>query len=1149
MTQSETISPEAGTPDVIMDEPAQSALLSPVDDRNQQWRAEAFLLCNWGGFDGVHRVDLDPESTLISGATGAGKSTILDAYTCLMHPNKPLNSASNETGAKTRGEGIRSPLTYVRGVYDHTEQPDGSMKPLVLRGDNADTWSCIAMVFASTTGARFTLLRLFYAPREATRMGDLQARFATYTGGLREHHVVEQFEPLAVKSFRKDLMERALPGLRMLTPGDYADHAQRQLNIGSHAEGGAKALRLLYDLHAGSAVTSVDALFKQLVLERPSTFAVADAVIGSFDHLDEMHREMRDKEKQARILADIEEHHAALRDAQDEIERVDTLKLRDPDRSPFVLWAETRKDELFETAIAAAAEAELSAKTAKGRWDDRVRELTAQVKEKRRQWADLGGAEIEALDATLERLQLRLGQIENSRNAYERATRELGMQAPRTEEEFTAAQTHAREFLANYADEEQRLRQEVRTTTLRHGELKSQCEAARKEEAELGKRAGNIHPERHRIRVDFAQAAGLAVEDLPFVGELIDMAEEYDADWRVAADAVLGGFANTILVDERHRNTLRKAIDGLRSPLRIEYRGVATGLDIPAAAGESVLAGRLLVKPDSPFEGWLRNHLNREFVHECVDRAEDLGDGDQPRVTRSGQTQRRGRGAHGGHGRRTIGFSNHARRAELRAEIERLEPEIEELETYLDAVESDRERLVRRRTGCEHIGHTQWSEIDVVGARTEIDDYNGSKARLLSSKDKLQALSEHLTELEGEREQAQKLSWEQEQRAAACERQRGDLTEGADLLREHLWAMQDDESIVLTDDQRVLLDKALANSTWDGTLETFDEYVDLRGKQLGHLPRELANSQSLAQSRLETAVTGLTSAFAAFQNEWYDPNRGTGLASYEDYHAILTDLREQGLSEQRQDWARQVIEWGGEDLMTLHNAYDRTHHEIEERLRPIKRILAEIPFGDDTTLDINSSARTPGVVVAFKNTLRTLASGSMDPRMGLDEIEAKFEAIRSTVDRIRPAGDERERNLLLDVRKHLKVTASEVDGNGIRGAGYDYLRGKSGGETQTLTAFIVGAALRYHLGDEERDRPRFMPVVLDEAFIKADVRHAARGVDAWRRLGFQLVVGAPEGQFSALEQSMGIVIGVTKDNAERSYPIHLARKGADERRP
>src|SRR5690606_8580215 len=296
-----------------------------------------------------------------------------------------------ETGAKTRGEGIRSPLTYVRGVYDHTEQPDGSMKPLVLRGEDADTWSCIAMVFASTTGARFTLLRLFYAPREATKVGEMQARFATYAGELRERHVLDQIEPLAVKSFRKDLLERALPGLRMLTPGDYADQAQRQLNIGAHSEGGAKALRLLYDLHAGAPVTSVDALFKQLVLERPTTFAVADAVIDSFDHLDEMHREMRDKEKQARILADIEQHHAALRDAQEEIERVDTLRLRDPDRSPYLLWAETRKDQLFEAAITAAAEAERAAKTAKAQWESRVRELTAQIREKRRQWADLGG--------------------------------------------------------------------------------------------------------------------------------------------------------------------------------------------------------------------------------------------------------------------------------------------------------------------------------------------------------------------------------------------------------------------------------------------------------------------------------------------------------------------------------------------------------------------------------------------------------------------------------------------------------------------------------------------------------------------------------------------------------------------------------------
>lgn len=61
---------------------------------------------------------------------------------------------------------------------------------------------------------------------------------------------------------------------------------------------------------------------------------------------------------------------------------------------------------------------------------------------------------------------------------------------------------------------------------------------------------------------------------------------------------------------------------------------------------------------------------------------------------------------------------------------------------------------------------------------------------------------------------------------------------------------------------------------------------------------------------------------------------------------------------------------------------------------------------------------------------------------------------------------------------------------------------------QELIAFIVGSALRFQLGDQRRSRPRFAPVFLDEGFIKADGQFTARAVQAWRGLGFQLVIGA-----------------------------------------
>ena len=89
-------------------------------------------------------------------------------------------------------------------------------------------------------------------------------------------------------------------------------------------------------------------------------------------------------------------------------------------------------------------------------------------------------------------------------------------------------------------------------------------------------------------------------------------------------------------------------------------------------------------------------------------------------------------------------------------------------------------------------------------------------------------------------------------------------------------------------------------------------------------------------------------------------------------------------------------------------------------------------------------------------------------------------------------------------------------------------------------AFIVGAALRYQLGDESRSRPRFAPVFLDEGFIKSDSEFAGRAVTAWQNLGFQLIIRAPLGQVTALEPYMDLLLTVTKSPKGYSFVRELS---------
>ena len=167
-------------------------------------------------------------------------------------------------------------------------------------------------------------------------------------------------------------------------------------------------------------------------------------------------------------------------------------------------------------------------------------------------------------------------------------------------------------------------------------------------------------------------------------------------------------------------------------------------------------------------------------------------------------------------------------------------------------------------------------------------------------------------------------------------------------------------------------------------------------------------------------------------------------------------------------------------------------------------------------------------ITKFKRELNILSRASTED-FSETQVQNWFKRLRVFMSHIRKEGaGKNNRDYFLDVRKHIEITAVSYDSQGREHSTYAALGGKSGGETQELVAFIVGAALRFQLGDEANARPRFAPVFLDEGFIKADSEFAGRSVDAWKGLGFQLIIGAPEDKFTALEPHADHVLYMVK---------------------
>ena len=68
-------------------------------------------------------------------------------------------------------------------------------------------------------------------------------------------------------------------------------------------------------------------------------------------------------------------------------------------------------------------------------------------------------------------------------------------------------------------------------------------------------------------------------------------------------------------------------------------------------------------------------------------------------------------------------------------------------------------------------------------------------------------------------------------------------------------------------------------------------------------------------------------------------------------------------------------------------------------------------------------------------------------------------------------------------------------------------------------------------------------MLLDEGFVKADSEFAGRAVQAWKGLGFQLVIGVPLDKVTGLEPHMETLLLVTKNTETQLSSIHAITDG------
>ncbi|UQS25187.1 hypothetical protein L1857_21390 [Amycolatopsis thermalba] len=1097
-----------------------------------QWKVDTLQLINWGGFHGHSIVSFAPTTTLLSGASGTGKSTLLDAYIAvMMDSNIPFNGASNDaTVGRARSADQRSLISYLRGKLDTSRITGGGLADQVLRGESSATWGALAVTFVDDNEHRYTVARLYHVPRAATKDSDLTRKMCIVEGTID----LSEVEPFAKDKFDKRTVEGRFPNLKMHeTYGSFSQAFFTRLGIGAHGDG-AKALRLLARIQAGYQVRTVDDLYKSMVIDLPGTYAAADDAVEHFKNLEDAYDAMETEGQKSEVLARIPELHRDRQEALEKARLIDTFGIHRSGDTPFTVWMLGTEDTLLETAETARRSQRAQAVKDKGEAEKRHAELTSRKIDVE---ADLRKNESHATLARLEAEINRLGSDLNAASAqratFDELTARLGLTID-NEDDFTATQKQSRTFVDGFEAA-------LEVVNARRHALQIAVYEPSKEKGELvderdslAHREGRMDPKLDKSRMMIAHATGIPPEDLPFVGELLDVPAE-QRKWRKAIETTLFGLARVLLIDADELDRVSRVIDPLDLPHRVNYEGVHLTSYEPRDFDPAYVSGKLDYKP-TRFTAWVQDRISGAGVDAlCVDNAGGLGGGGR-RVTVNGQTRRGRSGAHGSiNAPYVIGFSKEERLAEIETRLDELEKVLGDLDRRRADVDREFTALLADKSSHEHILSTRWRSIDPDGVQREIDSREQQRKRILASDDALRTFQAELEALNTSLKDAGGKIYAAEQTIERLDADLGEIIDRKDHIVGELQRINREQAVTLTDEQSAYLDTQFAQVATVGDLSGFRAGA-------GRLKGRLVELEQGELGKADKATQALETAFQRYLDRWDDPNLSASIENYPSFRRILDSIVATGLHERRQEWAKRLTDWSGQDLVPLAGAFGLAIDDIRNRLEPVNKILAQLPFGahrDRLKIDLRELNRDD--IKKFKRELNTLSRADIDAFTD-DQVQKWYRKLRRFMGAIRKdTAGKNNRDYFLDVRKHIEITAVSYDSHGRERSTYAALGGKSGGESQELVAFIVGAALRFQLGDETDARPGFAPVFLDEGFVKADSEFAGRAVDAWKGLGFQLIIGAPYGQFTALEPHASHFLYMAKNSRGYSSVKTLSR--------
>jgi len=1073
-------------------------------------------LYNWGTFhERIWSLAPMRETALLTGANGSGKSTVVDALLTLLVRTR--DRTYNQASGKGRDE--RNEKSYVRGAYSRLQNASGEAQTQYLRDENSHS----------------ILLAVFHSPGAKPEYVSLAQVFTQggaskfFVVAKREMSIAEHFTGFETVTALKRRL-RTFDAEWMDQFNEYSAAFRRLLHLSSE-----KALDLFNQTVSLKEVGSLNQFIRNHMLERAN---VEDSILQlrkNYDNLTKAHEAIVRAERQQSLLLPIQKQDAQHEEWGQQIHDARQAETLLP---VYIAW---RRWDLLFTAIE-IEKARLAEH--KAQFDETERTKTTHEAQRDQLKSELDNDEV---GRTLLRLRNEVETLKNDQERrrtqarrYETAIETLGL--PRLQalkaSDFYTMRTSAETELATLAPRIEDARRGAYGVVAQLQPKTERLKGLEEDVASLKQRRSPIVGEPIRVRELLSKSLDIAVDELPFAGELVRVREQ-EADWEGALERLLHGFALNLLVPEAHYKRISQWVNKNNLGTKLVYQRIEE--NIPpfnsARMAQQAVYRKLEFKPETTFGVWLQTEIGRRFNYVCCETIEDFRQQERA-ITVAGQI-RHDSNRHEKDDRRSIhdrsnfvlGWDNKAKIAALETQLGALNVEIRQLKREGGRFEKEQKDLAQRQRDLDSLlTFVDYADLDWRSIQSQIELKLVDQRQLEQSSQTLQKLKEQLDAMNIAVKGLQDTLYQLKMIIGTAQ----------DTLKRYENDQRDAEHTLLANppenwqNEAQIIGAEVVRLYPDGLM--LDNLQVVRDRVQDFF-RNRAQTYQNQRNRIEQA---LVEQIANFRNEFRADTEsiGSGLGAVPGLIELLGRIEHDQLPSYRAKFKELLDKKMIDNILVFRVGLERQTDDHRDMIARLNTSLVRIPYEPAVYVELEANSTIDREVSDFRAELRATTENA-----GLDTPDANeraFERIQSLIRKFET--EERWTKKVTDVRNWLDFAAVErwrADNSQKRY--HNDSSGMSGGQKAKLAYTVLASALAYQYGtDDGTTVNTFRFVVIDEAFSKVDDSNARYAMDLFTELGLQLLVVTPMDKIQVVEPyARAYHLVVNNDEGSESRVLNL----------